>query len=370
MIGTQRTEGMPGRPADLPIADDEIPVLRLAVPLARRWRLVAAGAGVGAAVALLLTLILPSRYVAHTSFTVESSGPGIQIPAGLTGIAGALGLSLLSSTSNSPKPDYFVALTRSDSVRKVVVRSRFDRNGAYDPQAGTPLVDLLDVRGRSPRDREEKAMRKLSRMIDASVDRKTDMVTIAVTDRSPTRAAAITNRLLDLLDEFNVNRRRTRSGLQRESAERSLREAQAELRLAEARFEDFLVRNKVYRAPPLMVEYGRLERNIDMKQSVVETLTRAYEESRIAEAADIPMVSVIDRGEPPARRSFPKWWLFLPTGLVLGCLLGSVLAVVAEANRSWTVTRQPPYVAPRETGRVRAPTIRRPEGEQLPATVD
>lgn len=370
MIGTQRTEGMPGRPADLPIADDEIPVLRVALPLARRWRVVVVATAIGAAAALLAMVLIPSRFTAHTSFTVEASGPGIQIPAGLGGLAGALGLSLLASSSNNPNPDYFVALTTSDSVRKVVVRSRFDESGAYDPQRGTPLVDLLHVRGKSPRDREEKAMKKLSRMIDAGVDRKTDIVTISVTDRSPVRAAAITNRLLELLNKFNVGRRRVRSGLQRESAERSLREAQAELRLAEARFEDFLVRNKSYRAPPLMVEYGRLERNIDMKQNVVETLVRAFEEARIAEAADIPVVSVIDHGEPPARRSFPKWWLFLPTGLVLGCMIGSLLAVVLEARRSWRVTPQPPFVSPRETGRVRAPSIRRPEGEQLPATVD
>jgi uncharacterized protein involved in exopolysaccharide biosynthesis len=370
MIGMQRTEGVPGRPADLPIADDEIPVLRVAVPLARRWRLVAVATAIGAALALLATVLIPSRFTAHTSFTVEASGPGIQIPSGLGGIAGALGLSLLASSSNNPNPDYLVALTRSDSVRKIVVRSRFDESGAYAPERGTPLVDLLNVRGKSPREREEKAMKKLSRMIDAGVDRKTDIVTIEVTDRSPVRAAAITNRLLELLNAFNVERRRVRSRLQRESAERSLHEAQAELRAAEARFEEFLVRNKVYRAPPLMVEYGRLQRNIDMKQNVVETLVRSYEESRIAEAGDVPVVSVIDHGEPPARRSFPKWWIFLPAGLILGLVVGSVLAVVLEAKRSWTVSRQPPYVAPRETGRVRAPAIRRPEGDQLPATVD
>ena len=361
---------MPVRAADLPIGDDEIPVLRVVVPLARRWRVVATATAIGAGLALLATVVIPSRFTAHTSFTVESSGAGIQIPAGLGGIAGALGMSLLAGAAKGPTPDYFVALTRSDSVRKLVVRSRFDETGAYAPERGTPLVDLLNVRGKSPADREERAMKKLSRMIEAIVDRKTDIVTINVTDRSPIRAAAITNRLLELLDQFSVDRRRLRSGLQRESAERSLREAQAELRAAEARFEEFLVRNKSYRAPSLMVEYGRLERNIDMKQNVVETLVRAYEEARIAEAGDVPTVAVIDHGEPPARRSFPKWWIFLPAGLILGLVIGSVLAVVLEAKRSWTVTHQAPFIAPRESGRVRAPSIRRPEGEQLPATVD
>jgi uncharacterized protein involved in exopolysaccharide biosynthesis len=371
MIGsTQRTDGMPARPADAPIGDDEIPVLRLAVPISRRRRLVAACVAGGALLGLVLTLVLPSRFVSQTSFTVENSGPGIQIPSGISGIAGELGMSLLAGASKGPTPDYFIALTRSSSIRKAIVHSRFDNTGAYVENGGTPLIDLLNVRGRSPRDREEKAMRKLGRMVAAGVDRKADIVTVSVTDRTPERAAAIANRLFSLLNHYNVERRQTHSRLLRQFAEKSLREAQVELRTAENRFQDFLTRNKVYAAPPLRVEYTRLQWNIEQKQSVVETLARKYEEARIAEAGDIPVLSVIDRGEPPARRSFPKWWMFVPTGLVLGLLLGSALAVAAEARRSWKTAPQAAYVPTREPGRAWPPTLRRPEGEQRPATVD
>jgi uncharacterized protein involved in exopolysaccharide biosynthesis len=213
-------------------------------------------------------------------------------------------------------------------------------------------------------------MRKLGRMVDAAVDRKAEIVTLSVSDRSPQRAAAIADRLFQLLNTFNVEKRQTRSRLQREFAQRSLREAQVELRLAENRFQDFLTRNKAYAAPPLRVEFTRLQWNIEQKQNVVETLARKYEEARIAEAGDIPVLSVIDQGEPPARRSFPKWWMFIPTGLVLGLLVGSAIAVVTEARRSWKVVAEPAYVPAREPGRAWPPTLRRPEGEQRPATVD
>ena len=367
MIGSPQ----PVRSADSPIADDEIPVLRVAIPISRRRRLVAACVAGGGLLGLILTLVLPPRYVSQASFTVESAGPGIQIPSGLGGIAGELGLAMLAGASKGPTPDFFIALTGSASIRKAILYSHFDEKGEYVESGGRPLIDILNVRGKSPRDREEKGMRKLGRMVSAGVDRKSDIVTIGVSDRDPERAAAITNRLYSLLNHYNVERRQSHSRLQRIFAEKSLREAQAELRAAEDRFQDFLTRNKVYGAPPLRVEYSRLQWDIEQKQNVVETLARKYEEARIAEAGDIPVLSVIDRGEPAARRSFPKWWMFVPTGLVFGLVLGAGLAVVAEARRSWALTPQPPsYVPPRETGRTRPPTLRRPEGEQRPATVD
>src|SRR5688500_15855707 len=52
---------------------DEISALKLAVPLVRRWPLIAGSALVLGALAVALTFLLPARYTARTSFTVESS---------------------------------------------------------------------------------------------------------------------------------------------------------------------------------------------------------------------------------------------------------------------------------------------------------
>jgi uncharacterized protein involved in exopolysaccharide biosynthesis len=80
----------------------------------------------------------------------------------------------------------------------------------------------------------------------------------------------------------------------------------------------------------------------------VSRLTDAYDEARIAEAGDIPAISVIDTAIPPVRRSFPIWWHFLLGGLALGALGGTVVAYLLEAKRTWVAQQQPDFLALRD----------------------
>jgi uncharacterized protein involved in exopolysaccharide biosynthesis len=345
----------------LSLDKDEISALKLAVPLVRRWPAVVGMTLAVGAVALVLALVIPAKYTARTTFTVEapsSSLPmskGLGLPRtlpglGLGGQGGQLG-AMLGSSSAAPEPDYFTGLAGSRSIKQALLDSRFaevDGQVTLSP-SGRPLLELLRVRGNTLAKREDNGVRRLGRMLSWHIDRKSEIIALDVTDRDPERAAAIANRLITLIDKHNVEHRRFRSRQQREHAERRLAEAQGELRTAEERLQVFLTRNKRFADSPLLTfEHGRLQRTIQLKEDLVSRLTDLYDEARIAEAGDIPAVSVIDTAIPPVRRSFPVWWQFLLGGLALGAVAGTVAAYLLEAKRSWVAEQQPDFIALRD----------------------
>ncbi len=59
---------------------DEISALRLAVPIVRRWPTILASAATVGALGLAVTFIMPARYAATTSFTVEQGSNSLTQP--------------------------------------------------------------------------------------------------------------------------------------------------------------------------------------------------------------------------------------------------------------------------------------------------
>src|SRR5207244_4476199 len=95
-------------------------------------------------------------------------------------------------------------------------------------------------------------------------------------------------------------------------------EALTELRTAEQAMQDFLVRNRQYQnSPPLQFEASRLQRRIDLTQQVYTNLVQAYEQARVAEVRNTPVLTIIDKPEGSAQPS-----VRLRTLGILGVLLG------------------------------------------------
>ena len=79
--------------------------------------------------------------------------------------------------------------------------------------------------------------------------------------------------------------------------------------------------------PRLAVPYADLYRRVKVQEAIFELLTQQYETSRIEEAKDVPVVSVIDPPGVPERKAFPPRILltFALTGLAF---LGSAAAIL------------------------------------------
>jgi tyrosine-protein kinase Etk/Wzc len=83
--------------------------------------------------------------------------------------------------------------------------------------------------------------------------------------------------------------------------------------------------------PALALEYGRLMREVKVQETVVGMLTGQYEQAKMAETRDSPIVQVLDAGVPADRKSRPKVLLNSLVAGVAAFLFGLIFAMGREA---------------------------------------
>ncbi len=309
----------------------EATVFDAVIPLVRRWKLVLGLPLAAGIVGAVIALALPSIYTARTTFIPAVSGATPSLPGGIAALATQFGLNVGSGTSLSP--DFFAEVLSSRELLKAALLSDFD-----DPQrpgASRTLLELLNVRGKTENERIDMGVRRLEQEISQRVDRRTGIVTLEVKGRPRALVAAVANRMVELLNKFNLERLRSQSRERRRFAGERKDEAERELRAAEAQHLKFLQSNRRYAGSPLLsFEQDRLARQVQLRQEVFQTLTREYEEARIAEVRDTPLLTIIDPAVPPQRRSFPPRRLMVLLALVAGFLTALALVYVAEYKRA------------------------------------
>jgi tyrosine-protein kinase Etk/Wzc len=332
--GAEPTRGAP--------ADAEISVFELMTPLVRRWRLIAATAIACGLIAAVFLLLQPRTYRAATTFTPENSTTtGLMSSlVGLAGIAGQLGLG--TTSSNSVSPDFFVKLIHSEEVLRPTLLAEFVADSGSRPQ---PLLSLLEIRGQSREEQLQRGVLTLRKRTEATTDKSTGIVTLRVTFQSPQLAAEVANHMVKLVNRFNLETRQTQSREQRRFSGERLAAAEKELRAAEQAQLAFLQRNRQYLDSPLLAyEHNRLNREVMLRQEVYQTLTKAYEEARIAEVRDTPVLTVIDSAVAPVYPSGPRRVLGTTVALIFGGALGVLLAYMAAARARARRAPTPDYL--------------------------
>ncbi len=321
---------------------DEISYFDLLTPLVTRWRAVALCVAIGAAGGVGVALIQPPFFTATTTFTTQAPSAGLTLPAGIASLAGQLGVSLERS-GNVWSPAFFVDLAEADGILRALLLTPFPNPDSIGNTRVMRLIDQLRVGGGNQDVRITRGLKALRAKIAASAGR-TGIVTIAVQDRSPIRAEWIANHLVALLNKFNLEQLQFQSRQQRIFAEQRLAQAKQELHDAERAQIDWAESNRIYQQSPLLLyEKARLDRDVELKNEVMLTLTRAYEEARIAEARDVPTITILDRALPPAEKSGPRRRVLAITGTLLGFIAGTLVALLSAHFRRVAEGGSPAY---------------------------
>ena len=97
--------------------------------------------------------------------------------------------------------------------------------------------------------------------------------------------------------------------------------------------QDFMQANRQWdNSPDLQFQHDRLQRDITLRQQVYTTLVQSFEQARIAEVRDTPVITVLQEPFFPPPDD-DRLLLVGALGVVLGGLAGIVLAFVVEAVR-------------------------------------
>jgi len=147
----------------------------------------------------------------------------------------------------------------------------------------------------------------------------------------------IAQRLLEGLNHFNLITRQSQAREERRFTEGRLEAARASLRAAEDVLQRFLQVNREFaEAPALMIQRDRLQRDVLLQQQVVTSLAQRYEENRIREVRDTPVITLVDTPSLAARPDPRLRVLIVVLGTVAGFLVGVLIAICRDA---WTSDR-------------------------------
>jgi uncharacterized protein involved in exopolysaccharide biosynthesis len=267
----------------------------------------------------------PALYLASASFIPQGADPG---RSGLANLAGQFGV-VLPSSSQSLSPDFYARLLRSRELLLPIVSDTFAVPEIQKPRIA--FLDLIEIKDQPSKRREEKGIRELTKLISATVSKTTGVVEFSVATRWPNVSLAIARKLLSGVDDFNRRTRQEQAAAERKFVEGRLVVAGEDLRAAEDRLEEFLRNNRQFASSPdLSFQRDRLLRNVSLKQQVFTSLTQSYEEVRIREVRDTPVITVI---ESPAVPTVPEprgRIVRILLGLLLGGLIGSLFAFMSE----------------------------------------
>ncbi len=276
-----------------------------------------------------ITFLLPRTYTVTASFTPQSE----RASSNLAGIAAQFGVQLPAADA-AASPDFYVELIESRRILGETIKSRYTFPSDTGEVSGT-LVDIFEIEGETEGEREALALKRLRGMINAELDRPSGVVTVDVESENAKLSELIARQLLGQLNRFNLETRQSQASAERRFTERRLEEAKQELLEVENRLQAFLEINRdVGTSPLLRFREDRLEREVNIRQAVVTALAQNFEQARIDEVRDIPVITVVEAPEAPA---LPDSRMLLLRGLlalIAGSMLGALLAFFLTFLRS------------------------------------
>jgi uncharacterized protein involved in exopolysaccharide biosynthesis len=223
----------------------------------------------GAAAALLMAILVPSRYAATTRLMPPDppAGAGMAMLAGIAGKMGAtlgtLGGDLLGMNTSA---DLFAGVLQSRTVQNDLI-SKYDLRRVYDERR---MVD---------------ARKELTRRTDISIDRKSGILTIQVTDHDPKRATALAGEYVAQLNDVVTQLNTSSAHRERVFLEERLQEVKTDLESAEKDFSRFSSKNgaiDIKEQGKAMVEAAAiLEGQLIAAQTELQGLRQIYTDQNI-----------------------------------------------------------------------------------------
>jgi uncharacterized protein involved in exopolysaccharide biosynthesis len=282
------------------------------------WRRALVAGLIGAVISVAVVRLAPERWVSEAEFMPQAN----RNSSSFGGIAAQLGIEV-PTAEPAQSPQFYVELLRS---RHFLARAV----GRY-PARGGDSVSLHELLGVSVSDSSLASLRVAARLDDRMsvfVAPRTGVVSASVAMPDPIVSRAVMQRLLDLLDAFNVETRRSRAQAERVFTERRVMELRAELRDAEDNLEGFLRTNRITQfSPELTFQRDRLLREVTLRSQVYAMMVQSYEQARIEEVRDTPVLTRLIGPTTPARPTRTSSALAAAFGLALGVfgLIGIVL---------------------------------------------
>jgi uncharacterized protein involved in exopolysaccharide biosynthesis len=139
------------------------------------------------------------------------------------------------------------------------------------------------------------------------VDRMTKILNVTVTMPEAQLSADVANNLVKSLDLYIRSQRKSNATEQSFYLEKRTEQVKDSLTAAENILKKFREQNRVTaQSPNLLLEQGRLMRNVEILQTVFIELTKQLEIAKIDKIKDAPVLNVKEYASNPVKKAGPK----------------------------------------------------------------
>ena len=156
------------------------------------------------------------------------------------------------------------------------------------------------------------------------LDRITKVLDIKVTMPESDLSALVANNIVESLDNYIRTKRRSYASEQRFYIQKRLAQVKDSLSAAENKLKNFREENRLVASPALMLEQGRLLRNVDILQTVFIELNKQLEIAKIDEIKETPVLNVEELAKDPIIKAGPKRATVFITIVILSFLLSTL----------------------------------------------
>lgn len=312
---------------DKPILDTknrEVRLFGLAEVVARRIRAIVVAPIVAGAVAAVVAAIVGTGYIAKATFLPETAGSA---QSGLVGLAAQFGVNVGGAGAGESLQFYSVLLHSRELLEAVGMHEyRFVADSASGKVLSGNLYQLFRIHDDSW---QKKQLAMVNRLRDdIEIDANIQAGTITVTTNAPWAPLAeqIASSVIDFVNRFNLERRQTRAKAEREFIEQRLDEARKALTQAEDDVRQFMEDNRSYESSAaLRQRVADLERRVSLRQQLYVNFSQAFEQARIEEVRNTPVISVVDGPVGSARPKRSPIIVGILTALGTGILMVAAL---------------------------------------------
>lgn len=285
----------------------------------------------------------PPTYSAYSLMRPEGSSGSV---SQLAGLAAQFGMNVPGNGTSMSVDTYAELLTAPDYLRQVVQTDFPLRNGRRSNLLRYFLIDSTLPRER----RLERGAAMLAASMAIGTNPSAGLVHLRTTAATPAMAEEINELLINTLERRTEALRRTRAEDERQFLDSQLREAQGSLSEAEDALQRFQQRNRVAQSPELLVEQSRLEREVQLNQSMYLSLAQGLQEARVNALRNGPVLSIMGSPLGTATRNSRSRLLVVVASLLFGLFAAAAMSLTLHWWERERTSHSPDY---REFARLR-----------------
>jgi uncharacterized protein involved in exopolysaccharide biosynthesis len=287
--------------------------------------------GIVGVLTVLYLLFLTKPYYRSTITILPEYGSKNTTLGQLSGLAAMAGVKV----GEGAPTEIYQNLITSESILEPVIYAKYKTKKFKD---SVNLIQYFKIEADKslPGDLQKRKMfitanKGLDGLISTSVDRMTKILDVSVTMPESKLSADVVNNIASSLDNYVRTKRKSYASEQRFYLEKRVMQVKDSLTNAENILKDFREQNRmITQSPMLLLEQGRLMRQVDILQTVFVEITKQLELAKIDEIRDTPVVNIEEYAQDPIKKAGPKRLTSLIIILFFSFVLSSIYLVYKD----------------------------------------